>query len=149
METFLENVLNESLRLYPPTWLFVRIASAADMLPSGASTTPGGKIYICPYTLHRTVRYFSQPEQFMPERFSSSTAPAAFIPFGKGAEWWRHCWGPRRCIGEGIAYLEARLVIGEVLKRFSLHVRDSAPVRPYPGVTLRPAAPLRLTLRKI
>ncbi len=140
----LEQTVKESLRLYPPTWLIVRHATQADRLPTGAAVDVGTKLYICPYTLHRTERYFPEPERFLPERFAVTAVPQlaadAFIPFGLG---------PRRCLGEAIAYLEAKLVVHRVLERFRLRRADAGEIRPHPGVTLRAIDPVRLVLAPI
>jgi cytochrome P450 len=65
-------VLAESMRLYPPTWIFVRMALENDRLPSGATIPAGAKIYLCQYVVHRNPRYFPDPERFDPERFTET-----------------------------------------------------------------------------
>lgn len=130
--SLLERTVKESLRLYPPTWLFVRVAMQPDRLPSGVEVEAGTKIYVCPYTLHRSERHFPDAERFLPQRFSTHAAQSfpsdAFVPFGLG---------PRRCLGESIAYLEAKLVVSRILERFTLRRADDGPIRPHAGVTLR------------
>jgi len=95
---YMAMVFDESLRLYPPTWLFVRVARARDQLPSGVAIPPDAKIYLSPYVTHRDPRYFPDPDRFDPERFSDAakrTRPRlAYFPFGAG---------PRLCIGQGFA----------------------------------------------
>jgi cytochrome P450 len=65
---YTEMVLSEAIRLYPLTWLFVRMAGAADVLPSGAAIPEDAKIYLSPYVMHRQARYFPEPDQFDPSR---------------------------------------------------------------------------------
>ena len=61
--------VRESLRLYPPTWLFGRIAVDDDRLPSGAAMPAGAKVYLCPWVVHRDPRLWEDPERFDPPRF--------------------------------------------------------------------------------
>ena len=87
-------VLKETLRLYPPVWLFSRRALKEDRL--GDFVVPAGAhIFIAPYFLHRRPELWPDPERFDPDRFDESRNPPvdryAFIPFSAGA---------RRCIGE-------------------------------------------------
>ena len=126
-------VLAESMRLYPPTWIFIRMALQEDTVPSGATISPGSKIYLCPYVMHRNPRYFPDPERFDPERF---TAPAkkgrpqfAYFPFGGGA---------RVCIGEHFAKMEATLVLASIAQRFQLSLVPGQTIVPEPKMTLRP-----------
>lgn len=65
-------VLTESMRLYPPTWIFIRIAQKDQTLPSGATNPAGAKLYLCQYVIHRNSRYWPNSEQFDPEQFSES-----------------------------------------------------------------------------
>jgi cytochrome P450 len=135
-------VLAESLRLYPPTWLYVRVALAADRLPSGATVERGSKVYLCPYVSHRDARFFRDPERFDPERFSPAAVRErpkhAYFPFGSG---------PHVCLGEAFARMEAGLVLALVARRFRPELADDAPVTPRPGITLTPGGPLRMVLQ--
>ncbi|MGQ0633372.1 MAG: cytochrome P450 [Planctomycetaceae bacterium] len=140
-DNWTELVLYESLRLFPPTWLFLRIATAADTLPSGTRVEAGAKIYICPYTLHRNPRIFSDPLTFDPARFSRrlrQTIPrSAYIPFGDG---------PRACVGETVALLQARCIVEGILRRYQLSPAPGQTIRLSPGVTLQPRQPIYLEL---
>ncbi|HYN88503.1 MAG TPA: cytochrome P450 [Ardenticatenaceae bacterium] len=132
-------VLDEAMRLYPPTWLFVRVALQADTLPGGATIPAGAKVYLCPYVTQRNPRYFPQPERFDPQRF---TAPArdsrpkyAYFPFGGGV---------RRCIGQPLAQLECILVLATIARRVALALLPGQTIVPVPGVTLRPKKGIRM-----
>ncbi len=137
----LERVLNESMRLFPPTWLFVRVAVAEDTLPSGARVRPGDKIYLSPYTMHRHPDWYARPDQFDPEHFSDEATSGrprfAFYPFGGGA---------RQCIGEPFARLEMAVVVAAILRRFRLEPLDAGPVPLRPSIVLEPRGGLRVRL---
>jgi cytochrome P450 len=136
-------VLAESLRLYPPSWIFLRVALEDDALPSGAVVARGTKLYLCPWVVHRLARYFPEPERFDPERFAAEargTRPQqAYFPFGAG---------PRLCIGEALARMEAVLVTATIAARWRFEAVDVGDVVPVPGVTLRPRGGLRLRLQR-
>lgn len=133
-------VLNESLRLYPPTWLYVRVAHDDDTLPSGATVAAGTKIYLCPWVVHHDARWWLEPAKFDPQRFADSAAEGrpryAFFPFGAG---------PRVCIGEPLARLEGVLAVSEILRQYHLELAADCKVTPKPGITLRPSDPLMVT----
>lgn len=91
--------------------------------------------------MHRDPRYFEEPDRFRPERWLGGLAdrlPAgAYFPFGDG---------PRRCIGQGFALLEASLVIGTIAQRFGFRPVPGHRVVPEPLITLRPRHGIRMTL---
>jgi cytochrome P450 len=126
-------VLSESMRLYPPTWMFVRIARGDDRLPSGAHIPAGSKIFLCQYVMHRHPRYFPRPDVFDPERFSDAAKAGrphfAYFPFGGG---------PRVCIGEGFAKMESVLVLACLLRRFRFELVPGQVMKPAPESNLRP-----------
>jgi len=125
--------LAESMRLYPPTWIFVRMARHEETLPSGVTIPAGSKLYLCQYVMHRKPRYFPDPERFDPERFSESakkTRPQfSYFPFGGG---------PRVCIGEAFAKMEGILALAMVAQRFMLQLVPGQTIVPEPKMTLRP-----------
>ncbi|MDB4989861.1 MAG: cytochrome [Myxococcaceae bacterium] len=119
----LRQVLDETLRLYPPSYVLARSATEATTLgdlPIRAGTT----VVYSPYTLHREPRFWSAPEEFRPERFApggeASAVPRyAYLPFGAG---------PRRCMGESLAQLEMIFAVARILQRFTLRLpRDPLP----------------------
>ena len=119
----LRQVLDETLRLYPPSYVLARSAiepTTLGDLSIGAGTT----VLYSPYTLHRDPRFWSAPEAFRPERFApdgeASAVPRyAYLPFGAG---------PRRCIGENLAQLELVFAVARVLQRFTLRLpRETLP----------------------
>ena len=135
-------VLAESMRLYPPTWLFVRMAQEVDTLPSGVTIPAGSKIYLCQYVMHRHPRYFPDPERFDPERFTDTAKKErpqfAYFPFGGGA---------RVCIGEHFAKMEATLVLASIAQRFKLSLVQGQTIVPEPKMTLRPKYGIRMRVQ--
>jgi cytochrome P450 len=133
-------VLQEAMRLYPPAWAFEREAIGSDEV-AGYHVPPGTVILICPYTLHRDPKQWENPEGFEPERFSPERSAArpryAYLPFGGG---------PRHCIGNGFAMMEAQIILAMVARRFRLWLCPGYPVEMEPLITLRPRGGVRVTL---
>jgi cytochrome P450 len=136
---YAEAVLSEAMRLYPPTWIFVRVALAADRLPSGLELPAGAKLYLSQYVLHRSPRYFPEPDRFDPARFEdappASRPEFAYFPFGGGV---------RLCIGKPFALLEGVLALTSIARRYQLSLEPGPPIAANPGITLRPLGPLRM-----
>ena len=115
-------VLEEAMRLYPPVPRLVR--TAVGEYQAGTYTIPGRSlVVVSQYLMHRDARYFPDPEKFDPERWTvpakSSRPPYSFFPFGGG---------PRRCIGEGFAYMEGVLVLATLASRWKLMLNTSTPL---------------------
>ena len=138
---YLEQVINETMRLYPPGWVFSRRAVEATSI-GDYDVAEGTDLYISPYILHRTAQYWPEPERFDPQRFAEdrfdADAQAAFIPFSLG---------PRRCIGEYFAMLEMKLNLALLAPVFSMSSETEDPpeldlginLRSKGGIWLRPA----------
>lgn len=141
-EGFIERVLQESLRLYPPVWLFTRRALADDRI-GGYDVPAGTDVFICPYLLHRQPAHWKRPEAFEPDRFAGAAAaarhPFAYLPFSAG---------PRHCIGSGFAMTEMATHLAIVARRFRLVYAGPVPapaefqinLRPRMGLPMRPVA---------
>ncbi len=140
---YLKMVFYESMRLYPPTWIFIRMALEPDVLPSGFEIKGGSKLYLCQYVMHRNPAYFPDPTKFNPNRFSKdaikSRPKLAYFPFGDGA---------RRCIGESFALLEGILVLACILRHFNFELMPNQEITPEPGITLRPKNGIMMRLKK-
>jgi cytochrome P450 len=135
-------VIAESLRLYPPAWSIGR--EARDALEIGGFRIPrGGNIWICPWAMHRDARWFEAPDDFRPERWEGDFAKRlhryAYFPFGGG---------PRFCIGQSFAQMEAVLLLATLARAFRVDVLARPRVLPSPSVTLRPKNGVRARLRK-
>jgi cytochrome P450 len=126
-------ILAESMRLYPPTWIFIRMARQDAVLPSGFTIPAGSKLYLCQYVMHRNARYWPNPERFDPERFAEPAKKGrpqfAYFPFGGGV---------RVCIGEAFAKMECILALASIAQRFTLTLVPGQTVVPKPHMTLRP-----------
>lgn len=125
-------VFEEALRLYPPAWIITRRALADDQL--GRYRVPAGALVVLsPYVTHRLPAYWTAPEGFDPERFTpeaTATRPRfAYFPFGGG---------PRLCIGNNFAMIEAQMVLAAVVQRYRLDLVPGQDIAPEPSVTLRP-----------
>jgi cytochrome P450 len=129
---YLEMILTESLRLYPPAWSMVRMA--IDDSEIGGYRVPAGcGVAVSQYVVHRDPRFFDSPDEFRPERWEGDLAKRlpkfAYFPFGGG---------PRICIGNSFALMEASLVLATVAQKFHLSLVPNQIVEPLPSITLRP-----------
>jgi cytochrome P450 len=129
--TFVEQVITESMRLYPPAWIVGRRA-IQDYTVDDYVVPARSIVIVSPYILHRDARFFPEPDRFKPDRwtaeFKSSLPAFAYFPFGGGA---------RRCIGESFAWMELMLVASTIAQKWRLRVLPDHPVVPQPVVTLR------------
>ncbi len=139
---YLEQVVNETLRLYPPIHLGNRTA-AVDLDFGGYRIPAGTRVLYSIYLTHRHPQFWESPGQFDPERFSpgrsQSRPPYLFLPFGGG---------PRNCIGTAFAQVEAKVVLARILQRFNL-AQTGPQVHAHMGATLepRPRVPIRISYR--
>ena len=140
---YTRRVIDEVLRLYPPTWLTARTASENDEL-GGYKIPAGALILLSPYVTHRHMACWEEPERFDPDRFMPTRAAArpafAYFPFGGG---------PRRCIGSAFATIEIQLIVVQVAQRYRLGLFPGARVVPAAGLTLRPRAGVPMLLRPV
>jgi cytochrome P450 len=137
---YLHAVVNEILRLYPPAYIVAR--TSVERCQIGGYDFPEGTTFLMSqWVMHRDSRYYEDPDAFRPERWLDGLAdrlPAgAYFPFGDG---------PRRCIGQGFAMLEASLVIATLAQRFRFSLVPGEVVVPEPLVTLRPRNGIHMTL---
>ena len=130
--TYTRMVIKEAIRLYPPNRSVGR--EALNDCEIGDYHVPAGtQLLMSQWVVHRDSRYFDQPEEFLPERwtpeFMRQLPRYAYFPFGGG---------PRVCIGQDFAIMEAMLVIATMLQRFKLVLVEGQLVEPQPVVLLRP-----------
>ena len=126
----LDQVIRESLRLYPPIHIGNR--TVAEELDFDGDKIPSGeRMFYSIYLTHRDPAIWENADQFCPERFSHGrkTPPFAYIPFGGG---------PRSCIGSAFGQAEARLVIARLLKNFSFEFLNANQIHAHMGATLEP-----------
>jgi cytochrome P450 len=131
-------VIQETMRLYPPAWILDRVASEDDTY-NGLALPKGTLISGYLYGIHHSVKLWEEPEAFRPERFGPDQIrqqmPYAYIPFGGG---------PRLCIGNQFALTEMQLVLLEMLRRFDIEAVAQPPVDLLPLITLRPRQEIKV-----
>ena len=143
---YTERVVLEALRLYPAAYMMGRQAVAACEL-GGYRLAPGATVLMSQWVTHRDPRWFHDPERFDPDRWADGLARRlphfAYFPFGGG---------PRVCIGNSFALMEAQLVLATLAQRGRFTLLPGPPVRPAPGITLKPErgilATVQLTSRR-
>ena len=137
---FIESVIKETMRLYPPAWSVARTAINEFEL-EGYEMPAGSNIVMSQWIMHRDQRFFPEPEKFDPDRWTTSACQNlprfAYFPFGGG---------PRQCIGASFAMTEVVLILASIARRFQLVSVDKTPVLPVPSITLRPKDPIRMRI---
>ncbi|CAN5251529.1 hypothetical protein BH09MYX1_BH09MYX1_12860 [soil metagenome] len=136
---YAQQVIDESMRLYPPVWAFERQALSDDVI--GGFHVPKGTIVgISPYVMQRRSELFSDPLTFDPSRFDKAKAQErhkhAYLPFGGG---------PRTCIGNMFAMMEMQIVLAMVARRFDFTTAPGFELELEPAVTLRPKHGIPMT----
>jgi cytochrome P450 len=129
-------------RLDPPAALLGREA-IRDVTIGGYHIPTGTTLFLCQWVTHRDPRWFDRPEEFRPERWLDGLAGRlhryVYFPFGGG---------PRICIGNTFAMMEAVMVLAAVAQRYRFTRTDREPIAPLPSITLRLARPLEVTLHQ-
>jgi cytochrome P450 len=137
---YLRAVMNEVLRLYPPAYILARETMEPCEI-GGYEMHVGSTVVISQWIMHRDARFYDDPEAFRPERWldglQDRLPPGAYFPFSAG---------PRRCIGEGFALLEAAIVIATLAQKFKFRLVPGLEIIPEPLITLRPRHAIQMTL---
>jgi cytochrome P450 len=136
---YVERVLAESMRLFPPVWAMGR--QAAEDMEVGPFFIPAGTmLYVSQYLLQRDARYFPDPLHFDPDRFlpeqSAGRPKFSYFPFGAGG---------RQCIGESFAWMEGTLLLATLAQKWKLRLAPGHPVDIQPKITLRQKHGMRMT----
>lgn len=139
---YLDRVLTESLRLYPPAWGIARLV-VEECEVAGYPLVPGMGVAFAQWIVHRDPRWFEAPGEFRPDRWEGDLQKRlprfAYFPFGGG---------PRQCIGNAFALMEAALVLATVAQRFRLKLVAGQKVEPLASITLRPRHGINVLLEK-
>jgi cytochrome P450 len=124
-------VIKEAMRLYPPAWILNGRRVVAHTTLGGYNLQRGTDLFISPYLMHRLAAYFEAPDEFRPERFSAefedSLPRFAYMPFGGG---------PRVCIGNSFAMMEAQLILATISNEFALVALPGTKAETNPQITL-------------
>ncbi|MCY4626669.1 MAG: cytochrome P450, partial [Acidobacteria bacterium] len=139
---YLKQVVQESMRIYPPVWGYVRRAERETQL--GDYVLPAKTwVGVVTWALHRHPEFWPDPERFDPDRFAPERAEErnffAYLPFAAG---------PRTCIGAGMAMLETQLILAQIVPRFRMRVVPGHPIESQAVVTLKPRHGIPVTLTR-
>ena len=139
---YAEMVLAESMRLYPPAWAMGRCALADFQL--GEFFLPAGTtVLMSQFVTHRDPRFFADPLQFNPERFTpeekARRVKFTYFPFGAGV---------RQCIGESFAWMESILLLATLAQKWKLSLVPGHRVEPEPLITLRPKYGMKMMIEE-
>ena len=139
---YAKRVMHETLRLYPPVWLFTRKALEEDVL-GGYRVAPGTDILLSPYIVHRHPDFWDEPDAFRPERFGEEGVNRrhdyAYFPFSAG---------PRRCTGDFFSQVEVLTHLGLMARRFRLRYTPDRPLELEPAVNLRSKHGIKMTIER-
>ena len=138
--TYLSHVLTESLRLYPTAWGMARLAAEEHEI-AGYAVRVGYGVAFAQWVVQRDARWFDAPLEFRPERWENGLAKQlprfAYFPFGGG---------PRQCIGNTFALMEASVVLATVGRKYRFTLAPGHRVTPLASITLRPRDGIRVKL---
>ncbi len=139
---YTDAVLKESMRLYPPAWAIGREA-LEDCEIEGYHVSAKTQLFISQYVVHRIPHHFENPDAFDPKRWSDGLEKRlpkyAYFPFGGG---------PRLCIGQPFARMEAALLLATIAQNFRLELIPGQHITPQPSITLRPKGGVKMRLEK-
>ncbi len=139
--TYVRQVIEESLRVYPTIWSVGRRCTEADTL-SGYEIPRGMNVVVPIFHFHWNQRYWPEPEKFDPSRFASESRPSAdsmtYFPFGAG---------PRSCVGNHFALQELKIMTVLFYRHFRFRVAPGFKVEPDPLITLRPKHGMKMILQ--
>ncbi|WP_267640178.1 cytochrome P450 [Haloarchaeobius amylolyticus] len=140
--SFLDRVVTESMRLYPPAFILFRKARE-DVTLGGYTIPEGTKLTLPLFRIHRDDRWYDDPDSFRPDRwtddFEDFLPEYAYFPFGGG---------PRHCIGMRFARMELKLVLATLVQRCRFEYLGEEPPQPRMGATYQPDRPMELRVEK-
>ena len=140
--TYTERVVKETMRLYPSVWIVGREA-IADCEIGGHHVEAGESLFMSQWLAHRDPRHFQNADRFVPQRWRTEEVKQlpkfAYFPFGGG---------PRVCIGNSFAMMEAVLALATIAQRFQLTAAPGYHVRPWPAITLYPKGGISLQVER-
>lgn len=140
--SYCTQVIEESMRLYPPAWITDRTAMADDEF-EGMKIPKGTILVTYFYGVHRSKNLWPEPLRFDPDRFDKAQRKQqhafAYVPFGGG---------PRLCIGNSFAMMEMQLALVAMVRAYDVELAPGQVIEPQPLVTLRPKYGVKMFFRK-
>lgn len=137
---FTRKVIDETMRLYPPLPIMLRVAAAEDVV-CGRHIPKRSVVAVMPWVVHRHRRLWEDPERFDPERFAAEPVAArsrySYLPFSAG---------PRVCIGASLAIVEILIAVAVLVRRFRFRLIPGQRVEPIAWTNLRPGRGIRMTI---
>lgn len=140
---YLNAIIKESMRIYPPAWIIGRDA-IEDVQIGDYQVTEGSQVLISQMVMHHKAEIWGDPENFRPGRwlspdFEKNLPKHAYMPFGGG---------PRVCIGNHFAIMEAVLILATMAQTVDLDLKMTEPLHVQPSVTMRPVTPILVGVHK-
>ncbi len=140
--TYTKQVIQESMRLYPPAWAVDRVALDDDQL-GDYQVAKGTIILSFIYGTHRNPNYWNNPDVFDPERFTKENRKKrpsfAYLPFGGG---------PRLCIGNNFALMEMQIAVAQLIRHFKFELVEEQTIEAMPLVTLQPKYGIQMKVKR-
>lgn len=136
-------VIKETMRLYPVVWNI--IAETSRECEMGGYRIGGEWAVISsPWVMHRSERFFDEPEVFKPERWEGDLEKklpvGVYAPFGGG---------PRTCIGKSFALMEAALILATICQKYEISLEPNQTIIPQATITLQPKNGIQVVLHRI
>jgi cytochrome P450 len=139
---YAENVIKESMRMYPPAWTLGREATE-EVEIGDYFLKKGTQVLMSQWVVHHDPRFWPEPERFRPSRWDEEPTRqlprCAYFPFGDG---------PRVCIGNNFAMMEAVLLLTGIARRYRLELDPGQTLRLVPSVTMRPRGGIKVVVRE-
>lgn len=141
-------VIHESLRLFPPAWIFGRM-NTAELNVAGWKIPTGSILLTSQYAMQRDPRYWDSALSFSPQRWIDAEGEfSEKAPGQPRGSWFPFGYGKRRCIGDQFALSEAVLVLATLAQRWNPQLVPGSPVEPFGAVTLRPRHGMPMVLNR-
>lgn len=139
---YVEQVINETIRLYPPIYFFSRTPLKEDNI-RGYPIPVGSSVVACQWVTHRDPALWDEPDIFKPERMEEEKLKSmhkyAFFPFGGG---------PRTCIGKHFAVMEMKIILAKIFQSHYVELQIDEGIKAEPYFTLRPEKEINLIFKK-
>lgn len=140
---YTEQILAESMRLFPPAWTVGRLATEHHEF-NGFAIEPKSLVLASQFVMHRDARFWENAEEFQPERWEKLSIKEAgnkfiYFPFSKGV---------RNCVGESFAWMEGVLLLANLGRNWKLSLMPEQKIALHPMITLRPKFGMKMRIEK-